>query len=47
MGLRDALYVLESNGLKVTVSGTGKVLTQSLIPGSKIINGQVIHLQLG
>lgn len=47
MGLRDALYMLESNGLKVTISGKGKVLAQSLPPGSKIVDGQVIHLQLG
>lgn len=47
MGLRDALYILESSGLQVTISGNGKVLSQSLPAGNKIIKGQRIHLQLG
>lgn len=47
MGLRDALLVLENAGLKVSTSGMGKVLSQSLPAGNKIIKGQQIHLQLG
>jgi cell division protein FtsI (penicillin-binding protein 3) len=47
MGLRDALYILESSGLQVTITGNGKVLSQSLPAGNKIIKGQKIHLQLG
>jgi cell division protein FtsI (penicillin-binding protein 3) len=47
MGLRDALLVLEAAGLKVTVSGMGKVLNQSVPAGNRIIKGQHIHLQLG
>ncbi|KAA5537316.1 transpeptidase family protein [Taibaiella lutea] len=47
MGLRDALLVLEAAGLKVTVSGMGKVLNQSVPAGNRIIKGQNIHLQLG
>ncbi len=47
MGLRDALYILESYGLQVTVSGNGKVQAQSIPAGSGIIKGQRIHLQLG
>jgi len=47
MGLKDALLVLEAAGLKVTVSGMGKVLNQSVPAGNRIIKGQNIHLQLG
>ena len=46
MGLRDALYVLENNGLKVeSVKGVGKVTKQSIMPGTKI-QGQTIQLVL-
>lgn len=45
MGLRDAIYVAENLGLKVKISGTGKVYTQSLAPGTKI-KGQEIKLTL-
>ncbi len=47
MGLKDAIFILENSGLQVSISGKGKVLTQSVNPGSKIIRGQKIHLQLG
>ncbi len=47
MGLRDALFILENSGLRVSISGKGKVLTQSISPGNKITKGQKIHLQLG
>lgn len=30
MGAKDAVYLLESKGLKVTLSGVGKVKSQSL-----------------
>ena len=45
MGLRDALYVLENLGLKVTFEGAGKVVRQSLKGGTKI-KGQKINLKL-
>jgi cell division protein FtsI (penicillin-binding protein 3) len=45
MGLRDALYVLENLGLKVTFEGAGKVVRQSLKGGTKI-KGQKIKLKL-
>ena len=47
MGLRDALYLLENKGLKVSVRGRGKVLAQSLPAGTAIRKGQLIYLQLG
>jgi cell division protein FtsI (penicillin-binding protein 3) len=46
MGLRDALYLLESSGLQVEVHGTGFVRTQSIAPGTKAAKGQYIILQL-
>ncbi|MEM1324048.1 MAG: PASTA domain-containing protein, partial [Bacteroidota bacterium] len=45
MGLRDALYILENKGLTVVVEGAGKVVRQSLIPGTRI-KGQTIKLTL-
>lgn len=46
MGLRDALYILENKGLKVAISGSGKVTKQSIKPGTKV-NRQKIYLHLG
>ena len=45
MGLRDALYQLENLGVKVRVNGVGKVIRQSLIPGTDPRN-QTITLTL-
>jgi cell division protein FtsI (penicillin-binding protein 3) len=41
MGLSDAVYVLEKRGLKVTSSGYGKVVTQSITPGTKAMHQQI------
>ncbi len=46
MGLKDALYVMESAGIKVLVSGKGKVREQSLAPGTVFNKGQQIVLHL-
>ncbi len=46
MGLRDAVYMLETFGLHVQVKGKGKVYEQSLVPGTIIAKGQNITLQL-
>lgn len=45
MGLKDALFILENRGLKVIVSGSGKVRNQSILAGTKI-RGQTIRLTL-
>lgn len=45
MGLRDALYILENKGLKVVVSGAGRVVNQSILPGTRI-RSQTIRLRL-
>jgi cell division protein FtsI (penicillin-binding protein 3) len=47
MDLKDALYVLENAGLKVEISGVGKVKQQSLKAGQEFRKGQVIKLNLG
>ncbi|GLR15772.1 penicillin-binding protein [Portibacter lacus] len=45
MGLRDATFILENLGLKVESEGYGKVIAQSLKPGSKI-EDQTIEIKL-
>lgn len=46
MGLVDALFVLESRGLSVKVNGSGVVKDQSINPGTELIKGQLIVLDL-
>lgn len=45
MGLSDALYVLEKRGLKVIAKGKGKVVQQSIVPGTRT-NKQTISIEL-
>ncbi len=47
MTLRDALYLLENEGLKVYYSGNGRVIEQSRPPGTKALKGSSIKLDLG
>ncbi len=47
MGARDAVFLLESSGLQVRMSGVGKVKRQSLLPGYKYKKGQTITLTMG
>ena len=46
MGLKDALYLLESQGLTVRVSGSGIVKNQSVIPGREIFKRQLVTIEL-
>ncbi|MGE0562098.1 MAG: penicillin-binding protein [Flavobacteriales bacterium] len=46
MGVKDALFILENQGLDVKFKGNGVVKTQSILPGSKIIKGTTIILEL-
>ena len=46
MGAKDAVYMLESRGLKVTLEGVGQIVAQSLPPHSKYHKGQTIHIKL-
>ena len=46
MGAKDAVYLLESKGLKVTLNGRGRVYAQSIPQGNLIRKGQIIKLEL-
>lgn len=46
MGLSDALYLLENNGLHVSVFGKGTVRNQSLVPGLKTNKNDTIRIEL-
>jgi cell division protein FtsI (penicillin-binding protein 3) len=46
MTFRDALYLLEQAGLRVSYEGKGRVSQQSLVPGSKAIEGKRIYIKL-
>ncbi len=46
MGAMDAVYLMESAGIGVSLSGFGKVVSQSLQPGSRITKGAKVRLHL-
>ena len=46
MGLKDAVYLLENKGFKVSFTGKGKVATQSYMAGLNYSKGQNILLML-
>ncbi|MCD8183652.1 MAG: PASTA domain-containing protein [Bacteroides sp.] len=46
MGAKDAVYLLESKGLKVRLSGVGRVKNQSTPSGNRLVKGQTIALTL-
>ena len=46
MGLKDALYLLENLGIKVSVQGKGKVLNQSVTPGTVLTKDMSVVLEL-
>ena len=46
MGAKDAVFLLEERGLRVRLSGMGKVVSQNIPPGSTARNGQTITLTL-
>jgi cell division protein FtsI (penicillin-binding protein 3) len=47
MGLRDAVFLLENRGLKVSYSGIGTIVKQSPEQGTPYHSGQKIHLTMG
>lgn len=47
MTLRDAIFLLENQGLQVTHKGQGRIKVQSILPGRKIVKGSNITLTLG
>lgn len=46
MGARDAIYILEKSGLRVNLTGAGKIISQSFAPGSKVVRGTTISIVL-
>ena len=46
MGLKDALFLLESRGLRVSFSGRGSVQYQSIAPGTRISRGGAVTITL-
>lgn len=46
MGAKDAVFLLESAGLKVNLTGIGRVTSQTVSPGRKVVKGQTITLTL-
>lgn len=46
MGARDAVYMIESRGVKVRIEGRGKVIGQSIPAGNRIRRGQICTLKM-
>jgi cell division protein FtsI (penicillin-binding protein 3) len=46
MGLKDALFLLENMGIKVSVQGKGKVVNQSIVAGIPVIKGTAVTIEL-
>lgn len=46
MGIKDALFALESAGLQVSVNGYGRVTSQSIPAGSRAVKGAWIKLEM-
>lgn len=46
MGAKDAVYLLERAGLRVTLDGMGRVSSQSVGPGTRVAKGHSVRLTL-
>ncbi|HEX6430195.1 MAG TPA: penicillin-binding protein [Niastella sp.] len=46
MGIKDALFLLENRRMKVAFHGRGKVMSQSIEPGSYVNKNQMVTLEL-
>ena len=46
MGARDAVFLLESRGVKARIHGRGKVKSQSIYAGTTIKEGMICELHL-
>jgi cell division protein FtsI (penicillin-binding protein 3) len=46
MGIKDALFLLENRRMKVVFHGRGKVISQSIEPGSYVNKNQMVTLEL-
>lgn len=47
LSVKDAVYLCEVVGLHVQVRGVGRVMSQSVLPGTPIARGQSIKIELG
>lgn len=46
MGAKDAIYLMEQAGLRVNLSGAGRVVSQSISSGQRVVKGQTVLLTL-
>lgn len=46
MNAKDAVFILENMGLKTTIKGKGRVISQSIAPGMAAQQGQMVELNL-
>jgi cell division protein FtsI (penicillin-binding protein 3) len=46
MGVKDAVYILENMDLTVELKGRGTILKQSITPGTRIANGDLVVLEM-
>lgn len=46
MGARDAVFALQSIGLKAGICGAGRVTKQNIAPGTSVKRGSKVHLTL-
>lgn len=46
MGAKDAVYLMESAGLRVSIQGSGRVVSQSISPGQRVSKGKTVLLTL-
>ena len=46
MGARDAVYLMEKHGIKVIITGRGRVIQQSIAPGEKVKAGMKCALKM-
>ena len=47
MGASEAIFLLENAGLQVRLKGMGKVVRQSLKPGTRANRGDIVYITLG
>ena len=46
MGARDAVYAIEQTGMKVQLTGKGRVVSQSVTAGTAVQQGKMVYLEL-
>jgi cell division protein FtsI (penicillin-binding protein 3) len=46
MTAKDAVYLIESTGMVVKINGYGKVVSQSMDPGTPVFKGGIIQIEL-